>query len=400
MALASAIVAASLWDFRVATIRVFDLVSLISLCTFFVLRLDIGRGWFARRAYILPFIAVMIAYAVYGYVDFHHRSSLAIVLLALASLQFAGYSDVSWLPRVYRWVVYLNVAVQAAQYVLFYVFNWILDPQLPFGIVSRIFEGGGTIRYLRPAGLFQEPNSYSLNLFMMAAVVLLTKHDRRFAFLSAASMLITESLWGIVGAFVLLAFNEWYSSATFLRKCVALFLVWVTAFICFNAYLWAMKPESESKPYVYQRLARMTADPSARDRYGELIDQKRVFECPECKKTPPAINLWPLFAKYLGRGLSTAVFLSEVAANGYSFFWYCMGPVGLALLVGAFMWAMYGLTIRDQLYIAAAAVFAFTTYPLITYVVFWLWLPLLIMLARRKSAHLGLGSSFLPIARA
>jgi hypothetical protein len=70
-------------------------------------------------------------------------------------------------------------------------------------------------------------------------------------------------------------------------------------------------------------------------------------------------------------------------------------------VTGAFMWAMYGLSIRDQLYIAPAAVFAFTTYPLITYVVFWLWLPLPIMLARRKSTHPShFGTSFLPIARA
>jgi hypothetical protein len=218
---------------------------------------------------------------------------------------------------------------------------------------------------------------------------MLTTRDRRFAFLSAASMLITESLWGIVGAFVLLALNEWNSNRSFLRKCVALLVVWITAFICFNGYLWAMKPKTESRPYVYQRLARMTADPSARDRYGELIDQTRIFECPECKKTPPTAGVSPQLAKFVGRGLSTAVFFSEVAANGYSFFWYCLGPIGLMLVAGAMLWAMLGVALRDQVYIAAAMIFAFTTYPLVTYVIFWLWLPAMLQVARRKSVAAG-----------
>jgi hypothetical protein len=384
-ALACALVAASLWDFRVATVRLFDLVALISLIVFFALERDFGRGALTRRAHILPFVAVMIAYAIFGYFDFHHRSSFAIVLLALVCVQFAGYADNAGLRRIFRWIVYLNVAVQAVQYVCFYALGRLLDPQYFFGIESRILEAGGTVQYLRPAGLFQEPNSYSLNLFMMAAVVLLARHDRRFAFLSAASMLLTESLWGIVGAFVLLAFNEWNASATFLRKCAALAVVWIVVFVCFNAYIWVMKPASADEPYLYARLGRMSVDPSARDRYGEFIDKTRVYECPECKKTPPTIGLSPQLVKLVGRGLSTAVFYSEVAANGYSFFWYCLGPVGLMLVGAALIWAMLGVALRDQIYIAAAMIFAFTTYPLVTYVIFWLWLPAMLEVARKKS---------------
>ena len=172
IALASAIVAASLWDFRLATLRIFDLVSLVFICGFFALEFDVKRDWFSRRAYILPLVVLFVAYAIYGYVNFDHRSSLAIVLLSLICLQFAGYANASWLARVFRWIVYLNVAAVLLQYFSFRLFGVLLDPNQLLGVTSRIFEGGGGIPYIRAAGLFQEPNSCALNIFMMAAAAL------------------------------------------------------------------------------------------------------------------------------------------------------------------------------------------------------------------------------------
>ena len=138
IALAAAIVAASLWDFRVATIRVFDLASLLLICGFFALDPDFKRDWFSRRMYILPLVVVVLLYAGLGYVNFHHRSSFAIALLALVCLQFAGYPHAMWLARVFKWLVYAHVAMLLTQYLAFRVFGLLIDPQELFGTHSRI----------------------------------------------------------------------------------------------------------------------------------------------------------------------------------------------------------------------------------------------------------------------
>lgn len=387
IALASAIVAASLWDFRLATLRIFDLVSLVFICGFFALEFDVKRDWFSKRAYILPLVVLFVAYAIYGYANFDHRSSLAIVLLSLICLQFAGYANASWLARVFRWIVYLNVAAVLLQYFSFRLFGVLLDPNQLLGVTSRIFEGGGGIPYIRAAGLFQEPNSCALNIFMMAAAGLVPRRDRVLTFAAAGTMLITESLWGIVGAFVLVALNEWNSDTALVKKMGIVLALWIAIFVGFNGYLWAVKPARPHQPYLYTRLFHLGSDPSARDRLGALIDKKPQFTCPECKPMAPAIGASKNFFKVFGHGLSTAVFLSAVPDNGYSFFWYCMGPVGLFLLICTFLWSLYGLVLRDMLYIAGAVVFAVTTYPLVTYVIFWLWLPALILLMRQRSEN-------------
>ena len=389
VALAAAIVAASLWDFRIANLRIFDLASLAFMFTFFALEFDVNGDWLSRRTYILPFVLVMTVYAVFGYFNFDHRSSFAIVLLALVCLQFAGYSDVSWLARVFRWILYVNIAAVIIQCLSYRLFGVLIDPQQLFGVKSRILEAGGNIHYIRAAGLFQEPNSASLNMFLMAVAALVPKRDRVLTFVAAGTMLITESLWGVVGAFVLVALNEWNSGSTFVKKTGLILILWAVMFVSFNGYLWAIKPERAKQPYLYSRLGRMGRDPSARDRYGALINRTPHFSCPTCRMNPPAINVPKAVFKIFGYGLSTAVFLGAVPDNGYSFLWYCMGPAGVSLLICALLWSLYRLTLRDALYIAGATGFAFTTYPLVTYVIFWLWLPALILLARQRADNSG-----------
>jgi hypothetical protein len=381
IALTCALVAASLWDFRIATVRVFDLLSLALICGFFVLARDVGRDWFWKRGYILPLVALVVLYAAIGYANFHHRSSFAIALLALVCLQVAGFSEASRLARVFRWVVYLNVAVLLVQYFAFHLFHLVFDPQRVFGEESRIFVESPGGRYLRPAGFFQEPNSYALNMFLITIAALAPKRDRILALVAAGSMLITESMWAVVAAFVLVALNEWNSSETFVRKTAITLALWATMFACFNGYLWALKPAGATLPPLYARVSNLATDGSPRDRYGALVDRTPNLLCPQCRLKSGAFNL----PKSVGMGLSTAAFYSAVPANGFSFIWYCMGPVGLVLLIATFLWSLYGATLQDILYVAAATVFAFTTYPTVTYVIFWLWLAAVVMMVRQRS---------------
>lgn len=385
VALVAAIVAASLWDFRLHDLRVFDLAAFVFLLAFFVLDLDVGRGWLVRRAYILPMIAVIICYAVIGFMNFHHRSSLAIIFLAAIGLQLAGYKNIVWIERVFRGVVYLNVAALLVQYFAYYLFHTVLDPQRLFGVVSRIFYGNE----LRPAGLFQEPNSFCLNLFVVATLALFAKRDRVLALVAAGAMLLSQSLWGIVGAFVLVALNEWNASETLAKKARVTLVLWAAIFVGFNAYLWLGKPAKRQMPVLYTRVFHLGTDASARDRYGAIIDRTPHFHArgrsarSSSRKTRQrwlAVVGWQN-----GHGLSTAVFLGSVAANGLSFMWYCFGLAGLVLMIGTFGLTLSGVTLRAKLYTIASVVFIFTTYPLVTYAIFWIWLPGLLMLARQHS---------------
>jgi hypothetical protein len=379
-ALACAIFAASLWDFRIATVRIFDLISLISMCGFFLLEFDARRDWLSKRIYVLPLTVLIVAYAGLGYANFHHRSSLAIALLALVSLQFAGYSKASWLAGIFRGVVYLNVTVLLVQYFSFHIFGHVLDPQQLLGERSRILLGTWSTPYLRPAGLFQEPNSYALNLFMMTVAALVPKRDRILALIAAGSMLLSESMWAVVAAFVLVALNEWNSDAAFVKRSASVLLLWLAMFVCFNGYLWLLKPEQLKEPPLYSRLSHMQIDASARDRYGALLDRAAATSCPACQLNLETFHI----PKSLGRGLSTAAFISAVPANGFSFVWYCMGPAGLGLLAIALFSSLYGAIMRDALYAAAALVFVFTTYPTVTYVIFWLWFAAIITMVRQR----------------
>ena len=385
IALACAVVAASLWDFRLDSLRIFDLAAFALLCTFFALDIDVGRDWLAKRIYIVPLIALVVVYAGVGYLNFHHRSSLAIGFLAILCLQFSGYRNVSWIFRVFRWIIYLNAAVLVVQFAVYKLFGILLDPQNLFGVHSRVFYDGE----LRPAGLFQEPNSCALNIFIVATVALLPKRDRVLAMVAAGSILMTVSLWGIVAAFVLVALSEWNADVSFAIKIGMTLALWAALFVAFNGYLWIGKAPKAQMPALYARVLNISKDTSATDRYGAIIGKtpnSRIGKTPNSRAAEPSPERSSRrFVWWLGNGLSTSAFIDTISANGLSFLWFCFGPAGLLLLAAAFGWALAGLTLQDKLYVVAAVALTFTTYPLMTYAIFWLWLPVLFMLARQRS---------------
>ena len=347
------------------------------LFAFFVLDVDAGRDWLSRRLYIVPLIVVILVYAAVGYLNFHHRSSLAIGILAILCLQFSGYRNVSWIIRVFSWIVYLNAVVLVVQFAVYKLSGILLDPQNLFGVHSRVFYQDE----FRPAGLFQEPNSCALNMFIVATVALLPNRDRALALVAAGSMLMTVSLWGIGAAFVLVALNEWNANVPFMKKVGATLALWTALFVGFNGYLWLGKAPKAQMPALYARVLNISGDMSANDRYGAIVGKTPYSHAARPSPATPSRRV----AFWIGHGLSTSAFIDAISANGLSFLWYCFRPVGLLLLAVAFAWALSGLTLQDKLYMVAAVAFAFTTYPLVTYAIFWLWLPALFILARQRS---------------
>jgi hypothetical protein len=86
----------------------------------------------------------------------------------------------------------------------------------------------------------------------------------------------------------------------------------------------------------------------------------------------------------LGEGLSTVYFEQCLPVNGISFLFKSFGFAGLVFLFAGAAIALRGMPGKAKLYAALTVGFGFTSYPLVTYVIFWLWVPALFGLMRFK----------------
>ncbi len=375
--LAIAICSITLWDFRVWDIRIFDAVALACQLGFFLLAWEPLEGWLRRRRDVLLLIAIVILYALAGYVAYRHRSSLAIVILSLISLQLFGRRDwlsVFWL---FRWLVIGHTIFFFIQFIGFYVFGQVVDFHIWLGTESRI---GRSPIEIRAAGLFTEPNSYSLNLFLIATLAALHRRDRLLMLLAGTTMMLAQSLWGSVAAVVLIVLHEirWsVSIGQTVKGCVVVVLV---AVAIFNIYLWTTKQSDAALPYFYWRLTELADDASMKQRYIRSL----CIEQPSADSEASRSKSSQVAGWIAGEGLTTRLFLQCLPANGIHFILKSFGALGsIGLLAGLWL-ATRGLPMRAKFLVAAALGFAFTTYPLVTYVIFWMWLPAMITLLRAE----------------
>jgi hypothetical protein len=69
-------------------------------------------------------------------------------------------------------------------------------------------------------------------------------------------------------------------------------------------------------------------------------------------------------------------------ANGLAFLIKSLGVIGSALILAGLFLALQGLPATAKAYAFLAIGFSFTTYPVVTYLIFWIWLPAIIGLLR------------------
>jgi hypothetical protein len=338
---------------------------------FFVLQWEPIPGWIQRRKSDLLLYGLVIAYAGLGYVLHGHRSSIAITILAAGGLLLAGRRD--WLPSqgYFFWALAgVHMLFFLVQFSAFYGFHDIIDYQEILGGASRIMRSP---EQMRAAGLFQEPNSYCLNLFVIASMAIVSRPSRPLTLVAALTMFLSESLWGIGAAVVLLFLNEMRLQQSPRRFIIAFSAAVAVLGVVFNGYLWLTKTAGDHIPYSYGRILEITKDPSLRERYLRN----------RCGSNPnTAITALPLETRLVqgafGGGLTTQYFEKCLAANGIAFLYKSFGLVGLAALLAGFWLALRGLSVGAKLYFALALGFSLTSYPLFTYVIFWIWLPALI----------------------
>jgi hypothetical protein len=378
VATAVAIAAATLWDFRVSNLRIFDLAAMVCLVGYVALCPEQRSGFFSRRRDFLFLFAVIVAYALLGLILNQHRSSAAILLLTATGYLLIGRTE--WVVRenLFFWLIIFHAIPFLVQFFAFPLFDVMIDFQTIAGAHSRIDQGlAEGIHQIRASGLFQEPNSYSLNMFVLGTIVTLQGPSLLIVTLAAVTMALSQSLWGIAAACVLLLlYGLRYPGAG--KRIVVAGLIFAGIV---NAYLWLNLRPKESIPFVYDRVMRVFTDTSIRERF--VINQ-----CPEQVKEKMRSLSTPVrvASTVFGEGLSTRYFTECLAANGISFLFKSFGLVGLAALLVSFAMALRGLPASAKLYALVAIGFSFTTYPLVTYLLFWLWLAAVINLLRLDDA--------------
>lgn len=378
VATALAVTASTLWDYRLFDVRIFDFAAVMCLVGYLAFSPEPRTNFMNRRKDSIVLFATLMAYALLGFILHGHRSSAAMIVLAMLSFLLIGRRD--WIigDRFFTWLLICHITTFLVQFFAFELFNVMIDYQAITGSYSRIDQGlaQGT-HQIRASGLFQEANSYSLNVFVLGSIVTLQRPHLPLVTLAAITMALSQSLWGIAAACVLLLlYCIQYREAG--KRMLAVGLIFVAAV---NGYLWLNIREGESIPFVYSRVLRIFSDTSVRERFvvNKCFDD--VMAKNEAVSTPARIA-----STLFGQGLSTHYFKECLAANGVSLLFKSFGLIGFALLLAGFAMALRGLSRRAKLYAATAISFSFTTYPLVTYLLFWLWLPAIIGLLRIDAA--------------
>jgi hypothetical protein len=375
VSLQAAIAAATLWDYRLFDLRIFDGAAIILLGLWFIVTPEPKGGFLLRRQrYWLLFLTIFV-YAAAGFVLHGHRSSLAIIVLGTTGFILAGRTE--WLKTIgpLCWVlVCIHVIFFAVQFTGFYGFGQVIDYQAIIDEASRIMLAP---THMRAAGLFQESNSYCLNLFVLTSTAILWRPYRLATIVAALTMIVSESLWGLGAALVLIFLNELRLQSSLRQLLSAVVVSGVIIGAIFNGYLWLNKSPDEHLPYFYWRITSIMEDQSLRERY--LRNTCARAEQIRITSISPQRRFVSLL---LGDGLSTGFFKECLPANGISFLLKSFGAAGMISLLAGMAMTLRGLPGSAKLYALLAIVFTFTSYPLMTYLIFWLWLLAIIGLLR------------------
>lgn len=389
---ATASACATLWDFRFHNIRIFDISGLIFLFAFFWLQWTPLSTWLQSRREVLFFYGILIFYAALGLILHNHRSSFAIIALGLVGFALNGQREWLSFHALFRCLIILHMAFFFVQFGAFYIIGETFDLHQYFGEPTHNIRNATEIR---ASGLFREPNSYCINLFLLTTLATLQKSSRLIVFLSATTMVLSQSLWGFGAAGILILMSE-AREATFSYRIIKTYIVMLVLLgTIFNIYLWAIKPASDQLPYFYSRIINLYNDQSFRDRY---IGRKTGDYCDATEHPKILVDSGDPILKRLpfwmfGEGLTTSYFLQCLPANGVAFFFKSFGILGLSALVFGLSQALRKASLRDRVFVAVTIIFSLTTYPLITYLIFWIWLAGLIGVANENQAPLTAASA-------
>ncbi len=401
---------ASLYDFYVG-VRIFDFLSLGLLAIGFFIALPsknpVSLGKLLRSAFVqtnikktlyhyLPFLLFVI-YALWGWINLHHSSSLIMIVMAGIGLlitrlpQSLAQKVIDFVP----WLILFHLILFAVQVLAFSVWrekldylslatellsNSFLSEHLPASWLqfpeSRMGQLGPYAPIIfRPTGIFQEPNNYCETMMLLLLMIVGKKKWKVLRYLAYGSMLLSQSMYGSGAALILFFFDTMMNGRYkfFLSLCL-LGLIGIN-FALFFDYGFNISS--------LLRIPQLISDTSFLERYVglQLAHDLGLTDAKVIQDHCPADAL-PF--KLLGHGLSSSYFGFCVAKNGLAQFIYAAGL--LAPVVLFFLWRGLRQTVapKNAAPIALGIFLMLLSYPFYTYLFFWLWIGLLLATFKRK----------------
>jgi hypothetical protein len=364
----AAVVCFAFWDVYLPGlgIRPLDIVGVIllavGLCSADVRRSSLGRAGLASILVCMGGCAAAIGGV---FADSSNvRAGIGVCLGAAVFMLFSVWPfSRAGVLRILTALLVLNLAAFWLQFAVHLVTGAVLNYYAALGLHPRI-----QLTLFRAAGLYLEPADFALTAVSLLALraYLLERFDTLFV-LAALSVLCSLSLWGAVAVAVLLLL------------CVLRIPALIVPAACLGGALlyFILSTSAWHDVYVLDRVTRLAADPSARGRYGGLLQFS-------------ATQSWnPSF--WFGQGVR--VDYMELGLNSLSYLVTAAGAVGaMALVVAVGVRAKKGW----RLYVAAVVLLALTATYMWTYMYWWSWLALLGRLDLAARENVGQPVTALP----
>jgi len=368
---------AFLWDFRPFGVRAFDLVSIGIASVFLIYNL---KWWRYIRPIEYVFLSVVLLYSVVGFLNYQHISSLFIALYSiLFFILHKGY-DREISLKIIKFLMIFSLCIFFLQFIFYYSFNHVLDAQTFFGSISRLQHSG----LFRPAGLYSEPHTYCVSVLLLILITLGQKSFRVLHYVGCFTMVISLSLWGVIAGLCLpLVMAIWNSSS--LKLAVVRYIsITLAILLGFTVVYGGILDRKEPFEMIEARILQVFTDASFKERFVTHIPQapsaKNKMQITENKKETSQKPTHSLLNIIFGNGLSTYPFKTGLALNGYTFILHAFGILGSALIIlsGLYYLGKWPLLrVTEKLSLLGGILLLLTSYPMITYAFFWIFLSLL-----------------------
>lgn len=367
---------AVLWDYRLWSIRIFDMLALVLLLP---LCLDSLRQKSLSISLKQPWLLIVLTYCLLGYLNYGHKSSIAIAFFALV------FSVINWdnyrisLQKSARYLLSIIVFTGFAHFFYNALTGSHLELHSAFNGFSQLYHYDNGIAIFRTAGIYLEPNNYVLTVIILITMTLPDPKAERLHYVAAASLVLTWSLFGIAAGLALpLATSAWHH-----KKLKAIVLNYAKHISLISLSIMGMLYVTGQHHAVYasldNRFSNLSNEASYKERF--IGEKHRGTESgpAQLESLPPAqakLIAHNTVTQWIGHGLSTYPFLHNLALNGYSFLYHAFGA--LSFLFACILYIHYWrqtptLSFWQKNSIFCIFCFLLATYPVVTYLLFWLF---------------------------
>lgn len=343
----------TLWDYYFFGLRILDFAALLGIFFgLFSCSRTGGRILICDDALRRPLALalIVVSYAIIGLAADSENAKTAIGFLFGVAVFFLYYVmpfDRKVINRYVSLAIKIHISALSIQLIIYYAAGNLINFHSVIGIEPRLVAA-----FFRPAGFFQEPAHYALNMLLLLLLKSRTSNGIRseLEVIGLISMLLTLSLWG-VGATLLYVAIIRPRMLILLMPIMLITGVILVAIIGFDQFPVLLMFQD--------RLSNLGADGSAQARYGGAVNILESWA------SNPA--LW------FGRGINSD-YVDLGGANGLSFLLNSFGILGSVLLGLAYLTTIQR---RDVVKLVLFFFVILTATPLWTFMMFWAWLALM-----------------------